>query len=455
MKRLILTFLSLIILQTTVFSQPANKFSTDQLKSDLHFLENQIYSVHAYPYTELNQQQYKQLFTNIESKLTDSLNAVEYFKLIRPCFAYLSDEHAGLSVPEKILPEIYKTGTIYLPFTLLKEGNKYTVSKILVPQNGLAADINITSINGVPVDKAVEQASLMASGYKDQRMQKALDQFGLLYSRITPGAVTSYVLKTNDGKSLTITGVAFSVWQTEINRQTGWNSKCDELISYRKYGNTGYITSCSFTASDRQLDSINTRLQAIFKQVKDDGVSKLVIDVSHNGGGNSSVGQLLINYIYGKPYNGYQCNFKRSDDYLKLIKSWGLNNPEYEARPVGTIIHSNSEKITPDVHNPYRFNGKVYIVIGDGTFSSAIMFATTIKDNHIATLVGKIPDSGHPDHFGEMYNNVLPNTKLPFRFGVKEWIRPTGKSKDNVLRPDKIIDMDNASTPEKLIAAID
>lgn len=59
------------------------------------------------------------------------------------------------------------------------------------------------------------------------------------------------------------------------------------------------------------------------------------------------------------------------------------------------------------------------------TFSSAIMFATMIKDNQVATLVGQIPDNGHPNHFGEMYG-----AKPPCRFTTairgKEWIRPSG-----------------------------
>ena len=76
------------------------------------------------------------------------------------------------------------------------------------------------------------------------------------------------------------------------------------------------------------------------------------------------------------------------------------------------------------------------MVIGNGTFSSAIMFATIVKDNKMATLIGQIPKGGHPSHFGELYGTRLPNTQIAIRFGVKEWIRPLGNQLKNVLTPD-------------------
>jgi hypothetical protein len=35
-----------------------------------------------------------------------------------------------------------------------------------------------------------------------------------------------------------------------------------------------------------------------------------------------------------------------------------------------------------------------------------------------------------------MYSAKLPHTGLAIRFGVKEWIRPAGKTADNILQPD-------------------
>ena len=98
--------------------------------------------------------------------------------------------------------------------------------------------------------------------------------------------------------------------------------------------------------------------------------------------------------------------------------------------------------------NKNRFNGKTYILVGQNTFSSAMMFAVTVLDNNLATLAGEIPSKGHPNHFGELISFNTPNTDLSFRFGVKEWIRPSGEIKNNKLIPNIIIDIENKSEEE-------
>ncbi len=50
--------------------------------------------------------------------------------------------------------------------------------------------------------------------------------------------------------------------------------------------------------------------------------------------------------------------------------------------------------------------------------------------------MGQTPVNGHPTSFGEMFYTNLPHTQLFVRFGVKEHIRPAGKTPDNNLRPD-------------------
>jgi C-terminal processing protease CtpA/Prc len=176
--------------------------------------------------------------------------------------------------------------------------------------------------------------------------------------------------------------------------------------------------------------------------------------VSNNSGGNSACGDMIINYFHAKPYLDYQCKWKRSDEYLALTKSWGGANKFYESQPVGSIISFESSINKPSRHLKNRFQGQVFVVVGPQTFSSAIMFATIVKDNHLATLVGQTPENGHPNHFGEMYGSQTPNTKLELQFGVKEWIRPSGEREENHLTPDKMIDLQSVKDVPDLIARI-
>ena len=152
-------------------------------------------------------------------------------------------------------------------------------------------------------------------------------------------------------------------------------------------------------------------------------------------GGASAVGNMLINRIYGKPYQSYSMNWKRSDEYLARLTSWGFQDEGYQKAAPGDVLHVSSRTVIP-AEPTYRFTGKTIVLIGPQTFSSAIMFATLVQDNRIAPLAGESPAEGHPTHFGEMYSTVLPHTGLELRFGVKEWVRPAGRGAVNKLVPD-------------------
>ncbi len=439
MKRLAITLLLIIpaIISCYGQSNPSDqKFSAAQLKDDLAYLQQQLYTVHVYPYTELNKAQYDQLFSNINTKITDSLTATAFLKLVKPTIAYLCDEHAQASLPVKSLDKVYRDSAVFLPFALSKQGNIYKVAKVLSTQSELAPGEAIASINNVTVDSLLKRCALFTSGYPDQRLQKAMQQFGYLYSWSESIIQANYSVKTGSGRAINVVGVPIKVWQDELNKQTGWDNTCDEKISYQKINDVAYINACSFNIPPKQLDSIHKKIDDIFTRIQQDKPKYLFIDISKNSGGQSVVGQMLLDGFNDKPFRGFSQDFKRSESYIKLLKSWGATPDDYYVNaPEGKVFHFASDTTFPQPRAD-RFKGKVFIIVGNGTFSSAMMMATWVKDNHLAVIAGETPMLGHPNGFGELYNTKLPNTKINILFGVKRWIRPGGDLNDNLLRPD-------------------
>ena len=439
MKRLIFILLLNIAITFGNYAQtPVNdpQFSAAQLKTDLAYLQQQLYTVHAYPYTELNKAQYDQLFNKIQSKITDSLTATAFLKLIKPAIAFLCDEHAQAYLPIKSLWESYQHEEVFLPITLSKQGNVYRIEKVLSPQSNLKTGDIIIRVDGIPVDTLLNRCALFVSGYPDQRMGKALKQFGYLYSWTLPGVQHNYVVEKAGGKRVNIAGVTIKTWQDELNKQTGWESGCDEKIAYQKISDVGYINACSFNISPKQLDSIQKKIDLIFDQIQQDKPEYLFIDISKNSGGQSVVGQMLMAGFNDKPFRSFSSNFKRSQAYIDLIRSWKMEPDDYyKNAPEGKVFHFDADTTFPQP-KANRYKGKVFIIVGNGTFSSAMMMATWIKDNHLATIAGETPTNGHPNGFGELYNTKLPNTKINILFGVKQWIRPSGDLNNNLLIPD-------------------
>ncbi|MGE9313286.1 S41 family peptidase [Niabella sp. CJ426] len=411
-------------------------FSPAELQEDLNHLRHLITTVHVNPYSELTPVQYDSLFNHISASLKDSATATDLFKKIRPVLARLSDEHAQLNLKTELLDPIYRSKPVYPPFTLKKEGNTYRIGYWLGNAPPSYKELQPVSINGMPLEKLLRQCALATTGYPDQRMATALHRFGYLYPWAADAQATEFTITGATGQAITVPGIGLKEWETFLAAQQV--SACPERVSYTRHGTTGYINACSFDVQPKgkySVDSIRATVDGIFEQIKLDGVNRLIIDVSRNEGGSTAVGDYLISYIYRQPYLSYQTNWKRSDEYLKLLRSWGFDNAPYAAEPVGKVLHFASDRITPEsVPNPFK--GKTVVVIGAATFSSAMNFATLVKDNNIAPLMGQTPVNGHPTSFGEMFYTNLPHTQLFVRFGVKEHIRPAGKTPDNNLHPD-------------------
>lgn len=82
-----------------------------------------------------------------------------------------------------------------------------------------------------------------------------------------------------------------------------------------------------------------------------------------------------------------------------------------------------------ELHEP----GRVFVIVGRRTFSSAIINAMDFKQRLGALVVGE-PTSGTPNHFGEVRHFTLPSSRLRVGYSTKRFGDPAGALEP--LRPD-------------------
>lgn len=231
----------------------ATRLAPSILKQDLAFLKDQLMNVHADPYSELTKEKYEQLFNRIDASIKDSLTTIEFFKLIKPTVAYLSDEHAEISLPKRLAG--YDSQSVFLPFTLRKVKRDYQVDSVLIANSGLVKGMVVTQINQVPVEELVNRCATYTTGFPDQRKDNALVQFGYLYSLATPSQ-QKFTVTTAGKQSVTVNGIPFYTWLNYLYNLRGKPGDCSRMISYQKFGETGYINACSFgTRSDSAVEA--------------------------------------------------------------------------------------------------------------------------------------------------------------------------------------------------------
>jgi len=125
----------------------------------------------------------------------------------------------------------------------------------------------------------------------------------------------------------------------------------------------------------------------LFRLLDEGGADRLVVDVRHNGGGNSDVDDALMNGLQGRA-------------------AW-------------------------------RGRGRLFCLIGSGTFSSAVWTANDLQRLG-AVLVGT-PTGGRPNSYGNVQTLVLPSSRLEVSYSTR-YFRIIEASDPASLMPEVMVE---------------
>lgn len=450
--KLKLTLIAAFFIQVAFAQKNCNelyyqKFTKQQLEQDIDFIKEKIVNAHVNPYTEISKSEFEKKYTNIRNSLKDGMTQKEFYYLAKPLIVTLNDEHSSMS-------DFCVTDSIKRSMKVLPLKFKYENGKMLLTENYSDNQLNmgdeLLSLNNMPIHEVLETCAQTIPGAKEERIPIAVDRFWIMINKFCYFITDDYNLKFKSGLQTVVKSISLEQLKANASKSQPKKKEDFKPLDYKKVNDYAYLTVNTF--DDRNTFTIEewkTKFDSIFTQIKKDNANKLVIDVHNNSGGNSAVGNLLINYFSDKPYQTYQGKWKKSKEYAEYLKANNKESAEYNKIKDGDYYPIRSRSVTAD-KNPLRFNGKTYVIVGKNTFSSAMMFSVMVLDNKLAEVAGEMPEKGHPNHFGELINFQTPNTKLDFLFGVKEWIRPAGNIVPNKLIPTKAIDLNN-KTREQIV----
>jgi C-terminal processing protease CtpA/Prc len=224
-----------------------------------------------------------------------------------------------------------------------------------------------------------------------------------------------------------------------------------EIVTFSILNNsTGYLSIKDFVMDKNVFQE---EIESIFKQIQQDSLTNLIIDVRNNPGGNSELADILTSYIYDKPYKANsRIIIKRSEQYYSYLReyfSWWFRPflkfikqiEEYKNTPIG-ILYEDVKGNKNLIKTEYRFYGKKYLLINSNTFSTALGFATVFKDYKMGEIIGE-PTKSMVNEFGDIYPFDLPNSGLWVWCSAKRYIRPSGDMTEGGLKPDIFIKDEN------------
>jgi hypothetical protein len=425
------------------------QFNPEELKQDLSYLFEKLESIHPSLYYYTSKEELLDARAAVEEELTHPMTRVEFARKSIPLVAMLKNGHTSLSFPQEELTDFLNNGRTVFPFAVLIKDNRIFVAANHAEDQTIEPFTEILSINGIPsttiLNSLRRYISAELDAYRDIRVQQ---EFGNLF-RYLYGFDKEYEFE------LSLNGNSFKkkmsgLLQKEISDAIVKSGSLDAFrnYSYRKIEDG--IGLIDFRSMVNRKEFRNF-LKSTFAGIKKAQINHLIIDIRNNGGGDSQLGDDLLDYITSKRYRQEESQeIKTSHEMKQQFRQKYWKWYMYFAYPIipfhpygrayilkrnGSItIFDNMGLRTPKgVQN--KFQGKTYLLTSRHTFSSANMLAAAFKCYSMGTIIGE--ETGEPlTNFGDVIYVILPNTKLLARCSHKKFVLACGSDCTGGVIPD-------------------
>lgn len=439
MKKIIL----ILVLSCPVclFSQSGLEkvYSQQDIREDLSFFIQTVEHVHPNPYHSIGKENFNALRDSMLVRMKDQVTSGEAWLFFNRLMAAFDEGHSTFGYPAEIEQDIRDEKVKIFPVLVGDyNGRALRVRYDLSSESPMKSGDLITAINGKSVLEIMEYLKLFFGGLPSWRTVQIQRDFAALM--LITGFRSPYHIEfehEKEKKEATLEAATLSKMQeraAEVRKRTPSTASAASYRFERTPENAGYIDFRSM----RDLPAFERFLDSVFSDIKKNPVKGLIIDLRQNGGGNSVLGERLISYISSKPYRmSGGSRWKVSDEYKNYLREQARSNAAYTSEyfqhyldlDTGKIISGNGGKPKRPAKNNLRYRGKVAVLTGPNTFSSANMLSNAIKDYRLATIIGE--PTGEPcNDYGELYSTLLPNTRFLMYTCSKQFIRANGDAED-------------------------
>jgi hypothetical protein len=420
-RPLLLAGLWLLTCSFAAQSRERVAFTPEQLRADLASIQSALERTHPDVSHSVDAALLARAFDDVRSKLDRPMTADEAWRVMSGLNPVMADGHLTVSYAGGAAAEIQRhleSGGRLFPYAVYLEGGAIFVRSRPDGSATPLAGKRIDTIESVPADEIA--AKLLAHMNGDTpalRAELLSDRFAFWYWKFF-GEHRSFRLRI-DG--------AESVVEGSMDTPSAYREKTfEELFQFELLADkAALLTIDEFYWSDKPKFYEFTR--AAFERMRDAGTRTLIIDIRANPGGDDDVWyEGILPYIATQPYrNG-------STYVLKIIEGRAK-----EGQKVGDVVRGAQDTVyQPQLDNPLRFKGKVYVLISPRTYSSAVLFSTVVQDNGFGTLVG-VGGGARSAQSGGVQFIKLPHTQMTFV--VPRFVLTRTSGRGGLLQPDVLV----------------
>lgn len=422
------------------FSEPpagfaASKISKASVAEDLAWWQQVMEESHVNPYHAISKKSLESLQKRLLSTLPDSISHAQACFAVSEVIGALNEGHLGFAT-NAVVDSLYANHSVRFPYLLdAIDSGAFIVQRDLSNSNRLPPGSRIVEVAGIASAELYSRYAKFFGGLEPWRRVMVKNNIRrLLY---LDGIESPFKIKAAVGGDtlLFMTGGYTARQADSLNKVLAAALPNVEPFSLRFLEDKVALIEFN-TMNGRLRDSFAAFLGRSFAAIQQRGPEGLIIDLRKNGGGDSGLGDLLLGYISNKPYRDASGVKLRISKHSKAYAALTNTADAFKDQKAGKLYEYKIDKLIQPKENPLRYSGKVAVLIGAGTFSSANMLANAVKDYKLATLIGE-PTAEPANDFGEIFSFMLPRTHIVVNGATKMFTRANGDEKDfNGIKPD-------------------
>lgn len=261
----------------------------------------------------------------------------KYYEAVYEFTNSFYDGHMGIS---------FYDGNDYL-ITRIKQFNDYGLSLITLDDGTtIAVDVEdgleikngdtVTKWNGVPIDQAIESVHVPMP--EPVAENDRIDKTFWLACTGGESVEVSYINSDNEEKTLTLDKLD-SEMPKALKAKRLFCHGTDEAYSYKMLnGNTGYMKITS-EETDRFHDYLanctgnHNYAREMFRndlrELKNQGMTKLVVDIRNNGGGYDEVATAFASLFTKEKMYAYSFGIRKNGEYIKTVDRYVSADGEF------------------------------------------------------------------------------------------------------------------------------
>lgn len=378
--------------------------SPEDMRADLDELFARLHNNHPDPYLWRPKAEVDIDYQRVYDELSQPLSMVEYYKKVAPLVNSLGDDHTYVALPDEVSQAIIQQELLF-PLGVQIQNQRAYVIENASGNDEILLEAELLSVNGIQMPDILAEIK----GYLPFSRIVKPQYFWYVF-----GSVEEYTLELRlpvQESPVTRTIPGLDIMTIVQNMQLSDESPAapPEPVTYTRLPEDETIGLLSINS----FIGLGNFVKPAFAQIQQDGIQHLIIDVRANGGGMKDQVDLVMNFLTDQPYR--DCS-----------KSWKAPAGGYGSE--ATRRESACESQQP-IEHPERYQGKLYLLVGQKTFSAAITFSTILQDSSLAVLLGEetlAPASFCAEASRELAS--LPRTGLGYRNSHTCYVRPSGEA---------------------------